>query len=84
MSAADDLHMNSAYDDPTGKPVSSNYKMHRGYSSLTSDVPGQHMHNTTFDPSNDDSEAGTVAPEDLRDTVEQNDVWIDTTPEEES
>lgn len=82
LSQADDLHSVNYYDDPTGAPVPSSYKMRRGYSSLTTSKSGQHVHNYPYDPSNTDSEAGTVAPEDLRDTVQPNDFWVDNTPEE--
>ncbi len=58
----------SGYDDPTGKAVPSNEKMHRGYQPLTTSVAGQHLYNTVGDPT------------EFRDEVDTDDLWIDTTP----
>ena len=82
MSAADDLHMTNYYEDPTGDPVPTNHKMHKGYSPLTTNKTGQHLHNYTYDPSDTDPEEGTAASPHLAETVNENDLWVDTTPEE--
>lgn len=79
MSLADELHSVNYYGDNTGAPVPSNHKMRKGYQPVTTSR-AQHMHNYPFDPSNDDEAEGTVSPPDLRDTVTENDFWVDTSP----
>lgn len=71
----------SGFSDPTGAPSPvGNERMHRGYTPLTTDVPGQHVHNTVGDPAGDPL-ADPVVPA-QKDVIEGNDLWIDTTPAE--
>lgn len=66
----DPANIHNHYDDPTGVPSPlSNEAMHRGYSPLTTDTPGQHVHNTAGTPET----AGKTI-------VEDDDLYIDTTP----
>jgi len=81
LSPDDPSNIHSPYPDNTGvsSPIS-NEAQHRGYSPVTTDKSGQHIHNTIGDPVGD---AEAVPPYDAqKDIVNNNDLWVDITPAE--
>jgi len=68
----------SGYGDVTGVAIPSNRtNVDRSYTSVSTDMPGQHIHNTIGDP------AGGEEVDAFR-TIRDNDVYVDITPEEEA
>ena len=81
MTLRDPGHLYDGYDDPTG--VAPRGLNARQKSPLTTNVPGQHLHNYPYDPSDTDPEEGKAASPELAESVNDHDLWVDTTPDEE-
>lgn len=77
----DPSNLNLFHPDPTGvsSPLN-NEAVSRAYNTVGTDKQGQFIHNTVGDPAGD-PDGDPVVPA-IRETVQENDVYIDITPDE--